>query len=90
MNNILNYFVAQYVHLRHQTQLIKKNALISKKLEEIREKFRKRQEQDQKEQMQKQECVRKHHQGLGQDISPPQSPDEMPKCGQLNSIRLVA
>lgn len=35
--------------------------------------------------MQKQECDRKHHQDLGQDISPAQSPDEMPKCGPLDS-----
>lgn len=61
------------------------NALIRKKLEEQRENFRKRQEQEQKEQMQKQECDRKHLQDLGQDISPAQSPEEMPKCGPMDS-----
>jgi eukaryotic translation initiation factor 4E transporter len=49
------------------------NALIRKKLEEQRENFRKRQEQELKEQMQKQESERK-----GQDeTSPAQSPEEI-------------
>lgn len=58
------------------------NALIRKKLEEQRENFRKRQEQEQKEQMQKDV---KHHHDMGQDISPVQSPDEIPKCGPMDS-----
>jgi translation initiation factor 4E transporter len=61
------------------------NALIRKKLEEQRENFRKRQEQEQKEQMQKQESERKHHQEPSQDLSPAQSPDEMPKLSLLDS-----
>lgn len=64
--------------LQYHTQSIMQNALIRKKLEEQRENFRKRQEQEQKEQVQKQESERKHHHDPS-DMSPIQSPEEMPK-----------
>lgn len=61
------------------------NALIRKKLEEQRENFRKRQEQEQKEQIQKQGGDRKEPAQDGSLISPAQSPEEIPKSGPLDS-----
>lgn len=68
------------------------NALIRKKLEEQRENFRKRQEQGQKGHIQKQECERKHQQEPAQDnsTSPSQSPDEIPKCGLIDSPKKIS
>lgn len=71
--------------LQYHTQSIMQNALIRKKLEEQRENFRKRQEQEQKEQIQKQGGDRKNPE-LDGAVSPPnQSPVDVPKIGLMDS-----
>ncbi|CRL07211.1 CLUMA_CG020194, isoform A [Clunio marinus] len=68
--------------LQYHTQSIMQNALIRKKLEEQRENFRKRQEQ---EQIQKQDSERKQQDPTNSLTSSVHSQDDDPKCGPIDS-----